>query len=315
VHKKRLRVFCEVKATFKSLCKDILLEYKQLDPPSFRYDAVKGTVEVRGAVFSVNELSGNDLKQIFPDTEPLCIVLDELDRVKNKDVIQDLAELAKNFSTYRQNITFLLIGVASTADELLAGHASNIRNLRQVSLDRMEEGELRAIIARGGTILSVEFEAAVEKRIIVLCDQMPYYLHLIASNAAKCALERDSAIVQTSDLNKGIKSAAADADHSLRAVYDHAILAKRGSDIYRQILWGLADMPRTAHIASSVATESNRIAVSEGGAEVTVPAVGQALKKLTTDEKRNILMSRTSGYYSFSDPLMKGFVKLMKEQR
>jgi len=312
--KKRMRVFCEENSSFPSLCRDIVLEFKPLAPTAFKFDAAKGTIEVIGGVFQMEQLTGNQLRQILPD-EPLIIVLDELDRLRDKDVLRPLAEMAKNFSTYKQQITLILIGVAATADELLAGHVSVIRNLRQVSLDRMKEEELRAIIGRGESVLGVAVAEMVKVRIIQMCDRFPYYLHLLASNAARCALDRGSTNVEMTDLIEGIKAAAADADQSLRRVYEHAILAKRGSDIYRQILWAMAEMMGSSHTVSEVAAQSNQLAVNEGGEPVTVPSVGQALKKLTTAEKQEILVSKAAGFYSFRNPLMKGFVRLVKEQQ
>jgi hypothetical protein len=288
--RRRVRLFCEEQSTFQMLCKNILLEYKPLAPMTFKFDAVKDTIEIEGGLFPLEGLTGNQLRQILPD-EPLCIVLDELDRLKSDEVLRSLAELAKNFSTYKQKVTLIMIGVAATADELLAGHASNVRNLRQVSLDRMREEDLRAIIGRGESILSVVVEPEVKDRIIQMCDRLPYYLHLLASNAAKIALNRGSTSVEMTDLMAGVRAAAQDADQTLRKVYDHAILAKRGSHIYRQVLWAMAVMAGPAHTVSEVANQSNKIAVAEGGRPVTVQAVGQALNKFVSAEKKYMVVS------------------------
>ena len=310
----RVRVFCERDVTFNTLCQHIALEYQKLVPKRVVYDAQADVLKVEGTVLPLNKLTGNTLRRILPTDGPFCIVLDELDRVTDKAVVAKVAELAKNISTYQNNLTMVLVGVAGTADELLAGHASNFRNLRQVSLDRMTSPELLDIIKRGERVLGLKFSESVRSRIVELSDRFPYYLHLLATGAARAALIRDSVAVQDRDLVAGIKAAATDADQSLRKTYDDAVLSVKRSEIYRQILWGLASLPGASHTVAEIAEAANSIAVQEGGTEVTVQAIGQALKKLVTDERRKILIPRAGGIYSFSNPLMKGFVRLLREQ-
>ena len=103
--------------------------------------------------------------------------------MKDRGAISSLAELT-NTATNRPNITLILVGVAETADSLLAGHGSNFRNLREVPLGRMEEPELLAILNRGERVLGIKFSDDVT-RAMVSSSTMPYYLHLLATNAAR----------------------------------------------------------------------------------------------------------------------------------
>lgn len=310
----RVRVFCEKDASFSDICKSIVLEYKKISPSRLIYNATNDTIELEGSIFPANRLNGNLVRQILPNDQSLVIVLDEIDRLTDRSVVAQFAELAKNLSTYQTNITIIFVGVATTADEVLAGHISNFRNLRQVSLDRMNSNELLGIIAYGENVLSLTFDDDVKSRIVELCDRLPYYLHLLATNAAKSALERNSLAVSDIDLTSGIRAAAADADQTLRQAYEHAILSVKRSEIYRQVLWTMASLPGSAYAVGSVAEALNDLSISEGGKAVSVQAVGQALKRLTEGKKRKILLIRTAGFYSFTNPLMKGFVRLIREQ-
>lgn len=310
----RARIFCEKAALFNDICKAIALEYRKISPSRLVYNAVSDTIELEGSVYPADRLNGNLLRQILPGDQELVIVLDEIDRLENRDVVAQLAELAKNISTYQANITIIFVGVATTADELLAGHISNFRNLRQVSLNRMQSSELLGIISNGERVLSLAFDEDVKSRIIELCDRLPYYLHLLATNAARSALERNSSVVTNDDLAIGIKSAATDADQTLRTAYDHAILSVKRSEIYRQALWALASLSGSTHTVGSIASELNNLSTSEGGETVSVQAVGQALKNLAEEKKGRILTSKNTGLYTFTNPLMKGFVRLIREQ-
>jgi uncharacterized protein len=309
---KRIQVFCERNASFAQVCRDILLKYMRENPKQLRYNAVEDTIEVGGSSLPASQLTGNLMLQALPEKVPLCIVLDELDRLDDKSVVAELAELAKNISTYNTHITMVFVGVAGTADELLAGHSSNFRNLRQVPLDRMTEEELKGIIDRGERVLGITFNDETVGEILQLCDRFPYYLHLLATNSAKNALQRQSGSVEKEDLSAGIARAAGDADQSLREVYEHAILSVKQSKIYRRILWSMAVLPGASHTVREIADATNALAEAEGDVSVTPQSVGQALVALASAEKRHIAISKTQGFYSFSNPLMKGFVRLTR---
>jgi hypothetical protein len=161
-------------------------------------------------------------------------------------------------------------------------------------------------------VLGITFTEETVSEILQLCDRFPYYLHLLATNSAKNALQRHSALVEKEDLSAGIARAAVDADQSLREVYDHAILSVKESKVYRRILWSMAVLPGASHTVREIADTTNALAEQEGDARVTVQSVGQALVALASDKKRRIVISKTQGFYSFSNPLMKGFVRLTR---
>ncbi len=312
-NKQRLQIFCEEGSNFSGICKDIALSFQRDHPGSIRYNATTGELRTESVTLDVNNLSGNDLRAILPRDETLFIVLDELDRIRDKATVTRLAELVKNVSTYQTNLTFVFVGVSENADDLLVGHASNFRNLRQVSLGRMENNELRQILDRGAQILGLEFTEATKVRMVELSDRMPFYLHLLATESAKSALERGSNKVTPEDLRRGSAAAAEDSVLSLREAYEHAILSVKQSAIYRRSIWALAALAGTSHTVAEITTAVNEIAETEGQAAVTPQAVGQALKKLSTQEKGEILETRTMGIYRFHQPLMKGFVRVARE--
>lgn len=308
----RARVFCEKLATMADLFRAILLELKNTAGVEFTFDADTGTLQQGGLSLNVGRMTGNDLRRFLPTQEPLTIVLDELDRIENKKVVEGVAELCKNLSTYQQNVTLVMVGVADTADALLRGHASNIRNLRHVKLGRMTPDELRAILRHGERVVGVTFDQGVERNIIEVSDRFPYYLHLIATNAAKSALERDSALVQAQDYQKALVAAAQDCDEQLRAAYDDAILSVKGSEIYKRIVWSLALENENSITPRGICDRVNAFAVEDGDPEVSVQAVGQALKRLTQARRARIIVNKNPGFFGFSNPLMKGYVRLVR---
>ena len=291
------------------------MEYQKISPSkNIVYDASNDTISFQGSIFSLARMTGNQLRSLLPLSDQLIIILDEIDRLIDPSVLDKLSELAKNISTYQTNIKIIFVGVASTADELLKGHASNFRNIKQVSLDRMTTNELSDIINHGEKVLGITFETIVRYKIIELCDHLPYYLHLLATSSAKSAIVSGESVISSTHLDEGIKLAATDADQTLRVSYQDAILSVKRSEIYKQSLYSLAALVDSAQTVASIAQKLNEIASKSGKSNVTPQAVGHAVKKLATSERGNILTLKQNRFYSFTNPLMKGFVRLMQEQ-
>lgn len=310
---KSVRMFCEKRTSFSDLCAGIVLEYVKTRPPQIIFDASSNTIRLTNQVFRLDALNGNSLRSILPTDEHLCIVLDEVDRLASPETLGQLAELCKNLSTYQANITVIMVGVADTADELLRGHASNVRNLKQVHLGRMTREELSAIIQHGESILSLAFNPEVKDRILDASDLFPYYLHLLAMNSARSSLRRGASEVSLDDYHRGVEAAASDCDETLRSVYDTAVLSVKQSEIYRLIVWAMADMG-TSETVGPIAERVNALARKEGQKTVTVQSIGQAIRRLCEPERKEILTSRDPSFYGFSNPLMRGYVRLIREK-
>ncbi|NUB06096.1 AAA family ATPase [Azospirillum sp. Vi22] len=308
---RRVQVFCEEASTFEKIVKDIILEFQKLEPQKLVFDAVRGTVQFEGAILPADRLDGNSLRRILPKSDNLCIVLDELDRVQDDSVVPLLSELSKNLSTYQSNIKLVLIGVAKNVQQLLRGHQSNFRNLREVSLGPMTAEDVEEIVSRGSAVLGISFSRLVIDQIVELSDKYPYYVHLIATEAARSALNENSVLVDEGHLASGVIAAASDAHSSLRESYDLAIMSVKRSSIYRHTLWGLASLPRVAHTTHEIWMRTNQCVVHEGGKPVTLQNVGQTLKKLSSKDKGEVVTSPTYGHYGLSHPLMKGYIKLV----
>ncbi|MFE8599332.1 AAA family ATPase [Archangium violaceum] len=314
--KNPIKVFCERGSSFSALCRSVLLKLSVNDPARLIYDARTQTIRSGGINLDLNSptLSADDFRTLLP-SGPTFIVVDEIDRIENIEVVHRLAELCKNLSTNRPDIKFVLIGVASTADEILRGHTSNVRNFRQIALERMTEAELSKIIAHGELVLGLQFDGIVKKRLVQVSDRLPYYVHLIAVSTAERALARGSQRVEVTDFELGLKAAARDCDAELSTTYEAAIPSVRESEIYRRIVWAVAEGDARVSPTAAITAKVNAIAKGEEDEPVTAQAVGAALKKLIKPERKQILTKEQNGLYRFSNPLMRGYVRLVRESR
>lgn len=310
-----LKVFCEADANFARILRDIAMQYQKTDPARLQYNASNDTICVAGITLPVGRMTGNNFLSLLPSDSPLCILLDELDRVVDRAAVGAIAELIKNAATTRPNLTFIMVGVAETANGVLAGHASNYRNIRQIRLGRMPVQELRGILNRGEQLLNITFSEEAAAEMLQLCDGLPYYLHLWAKSAARHALELGSPTVELDDLVKGSREAAADADQQLRTTYDHAILCEKGTRIYKRILWAMANLPEDSNNSAVIANETNKITLDATDSLEKTRAVDKALQRLASEAKGMILLQPIDGVYKFASPLMKGFIRLIRYNR
>lgn len=312
----RVKVFCEQNSDFSRLMRNAALKIQQSDPKRLIFNAQQNTLRVAGTVLSLGNMTGNDLLSIIPDDKPLCLILDELDRVRETNAIADVAELVKNAATNKPHLTLVMVGVAATAGAVLRGHASNHRNIREVQLDRMREDELRGILRHGEQVLSpldLTFSEDAATEILHLCDRMPYYLHLMANNAAKAALKAGSPVIEIEDLSRGCIAAASDADQQLREAYELATRSSDGSHIHQRIIWGMANLTTKHNNIAEITAEAAKIAIGDNPEVPSRKTVGAALRRLMRPDRGQILIQAVRGNYTFASPLMKGFIRLVRQ--
>lgn len=305
----RINVFCESDSSFAKLARDVVLKFQKAFPAKIVYDAFTDKVSISGVMRSIDELDGNSLKALLTDDE-LIIIFDEVDRLPAA-TLAALGEFAKNVATDLANITLIFVGVGETVSDLLRGHESVFRNIRSVGLGRFEkDGDIQAILEKGGSTLGLTFSSSATADIIIASDRLPFYVQLLGITSARVALINDVKTVTKDHVTKGAEDAAQDADEILRDAYESAILSSR-SDVYKYTLWGLASLDGKLEGAVGQIAE---IASKFSPAPISAQVAGAALKQLVSGGRQNIISSRVMGpkktFYSFSHPLMRGYVRL-----
>jgi hypothetical protein len=241
--------------------------------------------------------------------------VDEFDRIDGYAHSDRFADLIKQLSDDLIQSTVVLVGVADDVSELLAGHGSIDRSLRQVAIPRMADSELREIVDSGfmafsdrsGHTISVEPQAS--QAIARLAQGFPYYSHLLASSVGKEAIysQRDS--IAFEHVFQALLRATNEAEPSIRDSYHEATLAARSDATFRQTL-----------LACALATPDHRGYFA--ASDVRGPLQGilamprrnsdfNAHLKRFAQEAPFILESqpvRNSQRYRFRNPLMRPFV-------
>jgi Cdc6-like AAA superfamily ATPase len=172
----------------------------------------------------------------------IIIILDEVDRIKDKKTLSSLADTIKTLSDNAVPATIILVGVADSVDGLIAEHRSIERALVQVRMPRMSERELAEILDKGSQKLQLKISADARARMCRLSQGLPHYTHLLALHAASSAIESDSPEITPSHVHTAIQQSVKQAQQSIASTYHQATQSPRGN-LYAEVLLACALAP------------------------------------------------------------------------
>ena len=267
------------------------------------------------ALNGVNKITPSRLLSVFGDAKGLLII-DEFDRVEDPETHVRMAETLKHFSDARSRTKILIVGVAESLSDLLRGHASLPRSVAEIKLDRMPKTELSGIIERGEDRLGIKFLPEIKRKIVDLADGFAHYAHLLARSATllaaseKWSAQKQDFCVERGDYIRGLEDAMGKATLSLREAYEKAIIPlKKKTQLFQYAVWAVAMAEDVEVHVSEIARHMTSIS----GAEVKPQSITYHLSKLVTADRGDILKRVREGFYKFSDPLMRGYVRLQLE--
>lgn len=257
------------------------------------------------------------LLEAFKDAGCLLII-DEYDRVEDTSTHRRFAEVVKAFSDARSNSKIVIVGVAGTLTELVGQHQSLSRSLAQIRLDRMSFKELTEILKRGERRTEVRFSDWVAERIVRLADGFPQYVHLIALYASLEAIrvlldnpDATQITVGDEEYHRGLERAIAASEHSLVEAYETAtVTTRKKSDIYEIILKAMAMTAEPVVQVRELAEKASEMA----GEPVKPGRLSTPLGNLTKG-RGQVLTKVRDGYYRFTNPMLKAYVRLLLEHR
>lgn len=130
----------------------------------------------------------------------LVLLIDEFDRVQSDTLRLHMAETIKNVSDIGAPVTFVILGVAQSLEDLLGQHPSIQRNIVGLYLAPMSREEVRRMVETGAAAARISFIPLVTERLLCFAAGMPYYAHLLCLFAARAAVYRGSSEVGMHDL-------------------------------------------------------------------------------------------------------------------
>lgn len=237
----------------------------------------------------------NDLKSIF--------LIDEYDMLCDSVEKAKVSELIKSLSDHNSSCRIIIVGIAISVDELLAGHESIVRCIEQIKLDRMTDDELRSIINAGELRLNLSFDEDVRKEIIHVSQGYPYYTHLLSLHAAIESICVGLPNVSMEQYNTGLEKAKKSVEQSLRDSYDNVVGVHRN---YKKT----ALMYAAAQIDGKIDSASLRDKYED--------LFGKKIEQLDVNnnfvhyaKEYNVIRQLRKGIYIFTDPRMPSYINLL----
>ncbi|HWH48116.1 MAG TPA: AAA family ATPase [Burkholderiales bacterium] len=231
---------CDQTTTFDSLWRQIFQEMPlSSERPSNRFSSESQSEKGSLADLLPPDPTPDAIRAILQRLDKSIIVIDEVDRISDRDTTTLLADTIKNLSDHSVDTTIVLSGVADSVDALISEHESVQRALVQIRMPRMSETELFEILDKGLRACGMTIDEDARRRIEHLSQGLPHYAHLLALHSAQAAVSEGRLNIQTGDTQKAIEKALQQAQESVARDYQRATASPR-ENMYKQVLLACA---------------------------------------------------------------------------
>jgi len=301
---------CDQTTTFTSLWRAILSEIPiSKNSPVIGFkggsDLEQGTL----AQFLPENVTPDSVRSILQKRDRLLLIIDEIDRIKDKTTTTLIADTIKSLSDHSVDTTLVLVGVAESVDTLIAEHESVQRALIQVQMPRMSQAEIDEIIDNGLQAIGMTIEQNAKQRINKLSQGLPHYTHLLGLHSAQTAAGQDRLHITIDDTHQALQKTLKHAQQSIAHDYDRATMSTRDT-LHRKVLLACALANTDPHgyfTASDVRIPLSKIV----GKDYPVSSFSQHLNAFC-ENKRGPALHRAGvarGYrYKFKNAIMQPYV-------
>ena len=238
----------------------------------------------------------------------------------NSKTERDLfAEFIKNISTLDNDVRFIFCGIASDVDELLNSHPSAGRILETIQLEKLHHNFLWQIITTVSDKLRVSIDREMLVRIGQISDGFPHFVHLIGDTMFWDIYDdaEEVTAANNSHFRAGIKGALKRSDAVLRAQYKKATQKTKNTDDYEEALWAMADTNSDQRQLQEIYESSYARIMQKrlGRRALSRETFNQRLLTLRKDSHGCIIVGHGSGWFSFRENIMRGYVRLRAEEK
>lgn len=234
------------------------------------------------------------------------MLIDEADALHNDSDKKKIAELIKLLSDHNSNFKLVVVGIATTGEELTAGHPSVERCLKEVSLQRMCDDDLKKIILNGMNSVGLRPDDTVVKKIVDISAGYPHFTHLISLKCGEAAIVSGNKHITKDVLKSALIEAVKDSEGVLQRILESTLRVLNTPQEYKFLLLA-ASYCNTPEFRSSELREKLK---SKFGVDVDSQTLSRRLTKLTKGSEKTILYKPAKGCFQFSDPRMPSFLKM-----
>ncbi len=158
----------------------------------------------------------------------LVLIADEFDRVEDTATRTILADTIKQVSDRGAALSFVVVGVSDSLEELLGRHPSIQRNILGLPLPLLSDQEIGNILEQARRDVGISFPPEIQQEVAAVARGVPYMAQLLGLHAGVETMARDAAIVSRADLQAAFGRAVDEADPHLATLYQ--ALTRGGRD-------------------------------------------------------------------------------------
>jgi Cdc6-like AAA superfamily ATPase len=250
-----------------------------------------------------------ELQKCRPNALPI-IIIDEFDKLEERQTVELTANTIKSLSDYGLNCTIVIVGVAENLSDLIDQHESIRRCLIQIPLERMNNKELREVVDSRLKQTPMTIEEPALAKVVMLARGLPFYVHTIARYAALSATDNRRLSINEADVDKAMDFFINETTQTFYDAYQQATFTPQPGNLFKQVLLGcaIAETDENGFFSpTNVIPALSRIL----DREVTVANFQRHLSEFISEGRGSILVRRgTERQYRFRfrDPMMQPYV-------
>lgn len=230
---------CDQTTTFTSLWRAIFSEIPISRNAPNRLQGEGDRAQGTFAQLLPENVTPHSVRTVLQNRGKLLIIIDEVDRIKDKSTTTLLADTIKSLSDHAVDTTLVLVGVAESVDTLIAEHESVQRALIQVHMPRMSQAEVDRIIDHGLAAVGMTIDPVSKRRIFRLSQGLPHYAHLLGMHSALAAAAQGRSQIIVEDTHQALRKALKQAQQSIADDYERATTGS-GETLHRWVLLACA---------------------------------------------------------------------------
>lgn len=252
----------------------------------------------------------------FMGAAKCCWVIEDFHKIKENEktkLSQQLKVFVDTSLTY-PDVKTVLIGAVNTAREVIEYDSEMNNRVVELFVPLMLDTELHQILEKGETILNIRFSQRMKNEIVKFSSGLASITHRIALNMCQANNINNAQVVTfkfTDDhLLAAIKKYISGSSDTLRKRYELAVKVHkvRKYDNGKVIIEALANLDFEEVQQNTILQEIRKIHPTYPQANLS----SYLLQLQNVEKGEIIILNPNNGKYSFSDPLIRTYVKCLK---
>ncbi len=247
--------------------------------------------------------------------EPDIVIMDEFDRLSNKDDHARFADFVKEISAQNISTKFIFCGIGETLEEFFGTHGSVFRYFHTIKLDRLDFEPRFEIITTAAEPLDVVIGQTTIIRIARISDGFPHFIHLLTEKLLWAVYEDQASDgrANTEHFIRAIKDATEVLEPEIKVPYEKA--TRKYSNKCEEILWAVADNHQLQRPTKEIYASYQRIMKKRPADKgVSKEQFYSWMNNLKTQPYGEILVGSGSGWYEFRDKIVRAYARLRADQ-